>query len=74
LAWISGNDEVYFVSKEVRREFGNIRENRGFIHLTPLNFLRQEFDCIGFDLHISDDSQVWYNSSHSEVETSVSAE
>jgi hypothetical protein len=73
LAWISGNDEVYFITKLFCWESGNIREDRRFIQKSLANFFLQEGACIGFDLHISDDSQVWDNSSNAEFESPSSA-
>lgn len=50
----------------------NIREDRTRIQLTRFHFVDQVRDAAGFDLHMSDFSQVWENSSKSESNAVIS--
>ena len=72
LARITGSDDVYPVAKALCREGFNIRPDRSRIQLTRFHLCDQVRCCEGFDLHISDCSQVRDNSLESQLDSSVS--
>ena len=71
LAGESASEDVHASTKLSEREFLKVREHRARIHLARFHLRNQVRGCEGFDLHISDFSHIWENSSESNSDSFV---
>ena len=73
LTGIAPSKDVNSVSKDFRREGFKIRVNRCGIQEILFHLCDQVFDCVGFDLHITDDSMFKSGKLKSSLDSTVSA-
>ena len=73
LAGESASEDVHASTKLSEWEFFKVREHRARIHLARFHLRNQVRGCEGFDLHMSDFSHIWENSSESNSDPFVSA-
>lgn len=71
LAWVAARQDVHQSRKLSPRERLEISPDRSRIKLPAFHSRKKEFAREGFDLRISDRSQVWDAATESEVNASV---
>ena len=72
LAWEASSEDIHLSTKLSEREFFKVREHRARIQEARFHLRNQVCGCEGFDLHMSDFSHIWENSSESNSDPFVS--